>query len=320
MEILIHKKENITVEKKIENLKSLKNLNISFMNIYVGEANKTKTNKYNLFFLKKVEGGDLIKDVKKEIECCERKEKIPYNPIFSEDQIIILDSCEIKVWKEIKKKLEDENISIPPFSNFTGKTLSILIYELSTNKGNYYLIFNYKNSMFLKKRTYIATLVADEMKIINKNVNTVTLEVSPAVMINNNKLYILNLKIAEELLHLEEFYIEEFEKIKPDLEDILIFNNVVTTNKKDKSHLMYGIKNNGIKRFKSLTSQEREKALDKLKKGYKLKTGNELSIEMENGKIDLNNLRAKEKTCVIMLISGKSAIKIVEETLSVPMD
>lgn len=321
METLVNREDNTLTEERSENLKTIEeDLNISFMNIYVGEANKTKTNKYNLFFLKKIDDGTLIDDVKEEIGCCERKEKIPYNPTFSADQVISLDSSEIKVWKEIKKRLVDENISIPPFSNFTGQTLSILIYELYTNKGKYYMIFNYKNSMFLKKRAYIATIVADEMKIIDKNINTVTLEVSPAAIIKNDKLYILNLKIVEEILCLEEFYIEEVEKIKPTLEDILIFNNVVTTNKKDKNHLMYGIKNNGIERFKNLTIQNRKKALGKLKNGYKLKTGNDLNIEMVNGKIDISNLRAEEKTYVIMLISGKSAIKIVEETLSVPMD
>lgn len=315
------REDNMAIEERIGNLETIEeDLNIIFMNIYVGEANKTKTNKYNLFFLKKVDDGALINDVKEEIECHEIKEEIPYNPTFSADQVISLDSSEIKVWQEIKNKLEDENISIPPFSDFTGKTLSILIYELCTNKGKYYMIFNYKNSMFLKKRAYMLTFVADEMKIIDKNVNTVTLEVSPAVIIKNDNIYILNLKIGEEILFLEEFYIEEIKKIKSTLEDILIFDNVVTTNKKDKNHLMYGIKNNGIERFKNLTVQNREEALNKLKNGYRLKTGNDLNIEMVNGKININNLRAEEKTFAIMLISGKSAIKIVEETLSVPID
>ena len=139
-------------------------IKINNVNIFAAQRVIGGKNGFKIFFLRNENEKKFLIDIRNIILDIIKKKKTDYfNINVSDDEVITFNANEIETWKDIEKEIKN---STPKLVKWNG-TVNVLIYEVFTNIGKYYLFTQYMYNALLKKHKYSLFGIKDEPHIVN---------------------------------------------------------------------------------------------------------------------------------------------------------
>ncbi|MHA5066623.1 hypothetical protein [Cetobacterium somerae] len=293
-------------------------IKINNVNIFAAQRVIGGKNGFKIFFLRNENEKNFLIDIRNIILDIIKKKKTDYfNINVSDDEVITFNANEIETWKDIEKEIKN---STPKLVKWNG-TVNVLIYEVFTNIGKYYLFTQYMYNALLKKHKYSLFGIKDEPHIVNNEEKPhIVLDLNIHTLIKDDKLLAIHLTKTEEIFNFNNYYDTELKKEFTNLKKILNINETSIKSKKDKQCLLYGIKNGHIDKYINMSLKEKKIIIKEFEEAYKEKEKKDINLKMEKHIICVEGLNAKDKSYVFKLISNKAGKKILGKTLATTIE
>jgi hypothetical protein len=256
---------------------------------------------------------DILKSFKEKVFRC-------YDSHKSKDEIFYLNLVDLKQMEDLHTLIEEIREVNDKISEYTDyeKTIKMLIVEILTEPKHQILFFvKHKYSNILKKNFLLEFVGKGKFKFSNTKI--LILDFNPSGILFDDELLIVNGYFN----HLFKFDIFFKEYIKANEDKVREVFHVTDKTFKTQAHSLYmarGIMSGGLDKYIGLSQVEKEEKLEKFKEAYKNKFKSDIKVNVEEGRIVMEDCSSKEKEEIIKCLTNKAAFKLLTDELTTSLD